>query len=135
LIFPLSHQFLMGEIPLIPGISSRAGVVEEWMMVGCESVRPWQRIRCSAQIGWSCRYCSTHQHLEKTIYIYIIYILYIYPYILYQVGQHIQYPSTYPNQMGQHLDIESNIIDPSTCRNNCSIYIGFNLSPMIDLGP
>jgi hypothetical protein len=68
-------------------------------------------------------------------YIYILYILYIYPYILYQMGQHIQYPSTYPNQMGQHLDIESNIIDPSTCRNNCSIYIGFNLSPMIDLGP
>ena len=67
-------------------------------------------------------------------YIYIYYI-YIYPYILYQMGQHIQYPSTYPNQMGQHLDIESNIIDPSTCRNNCSIYIGFNLSPMIDLGP
>jgi hypothetical protein len=72
----------MGEIPLIPGISSRAGVVEEWMMVGCESVRPWQRIRCSAQIGWSCRYCSTHQHLEKTIYIYYIYYIYIHIYCI-----------------------------------------------------
>ena len=133
LIFPLSHKFLMGEIPLIPGISSRAGVVEEWMMVGCESVRPWQRIRCSAQIGWSCRYYLDPSTSRKNcVY---IYILYPYIYILYQMGQHIQYPSTYPNQMGQHLDIESNIIDPSTCRNNCSIYIGFNLSPMIDLGP